>query len=103
MKNAFSLLELVISMIILGIIFIGISKLFLYFYKNYNNLDLFKQLYQLQNELYIHPKEKDIILYTQLLKPINIKEVYVSDGLFEFKKLYIQDQSYNIYFYEQSF
>ncbi|TKX33107.1 prepilin-type N-terminal cleavage/methylation domain-containing protein [Campylobacter aviculae] len=98
MKNAFSLLELVISMIILGIIFIGISKLFYYFDRNYKNLNLFEKLYGLQNELYIHPNQKDIIIYNQHLKPINIKEYYLDDGLFKFKRLHIQDQNYNIYF-----
>ncbi|WP_431393458.1 hypothetical protein [Campylobacter taeniopygiae] len=52
----------------------------------------------LQNELYLNPKQKDIILHTQELKDLKFKEHYIENDLFKFKRLYIQDQNYTYYF-----
>ncbi|MBZ7953577.1 hypothetical protein H2278_01750 [Campylobacter sp. W0018] len=97
-KNAFSLLEIILSIIILSIVFISLSKLFFYFHRNEKKLDIFQKLYTLQNELYLNPKQKDIILHTQELKDLKFKEHYIENDLFKFKRLYIQDQNYTYYF-----
>ncbi|WP_417903931.1 hypothetical protein ACD571_07390 [Campylobacter sp. LH-2024] len=98
MKNAFSILEIIISIIILSIIFISLSKLFFYFHNNENKLNIFQKLYTLQDELYLNPNQKDIILHTQDLKDLKFKEYSIENDLFKFKRLDIQDQNYTLYF-----
>ncbi|EKC8211945.1 hypothetical protein OQC89_000233 [Campylobacter jejuni] len=43
---------------------------------------------------------KTIILQTSALKPIVLQEQFVNDGIFQFQKLYFQDQNYSVYFKE---
>ncbi|HEG3732629.1 TPA: hypothetical protein SC423_001556 [Campylobacter jejuni] len=69
-------------------------------YKNYENLNIFERLYKLQEELYEKPIFKTIILQTSALKPIVLQEQFVNDGIFQFQKLYFQDQNYSVYFKE---
>ncbi|EAL8251509.1 hypothetical protein DXG14_00595 [Campylobacter coli] len=101
MKVAFSLLELILCIIILGLIFTSISKLFYQLNKNHNYLNYFERLYALQDKLCAHPHQKDIKLYVQNLKTLDFKENYVDDKIFQFKKLYIPDQDYSLYFYDE--
>ncbi len=101
MKVAFSLLELILCIIILGLIFTSISKLFYQLNKNYDYLNYFERLYALQDKLYTHPHQKDIKLHVQNLKTLDFKENHVDDKIFQFKKLYIPDQDYSLCFYDE--
>ncbi len=101
MKVAFSLLELILCIVILGLIFASISKLFYQLNKNHEYLNYFERLYTLQDKLYINPHQKDIKLHVQILKTLDFKENYVDDKIFQFKKLHIQDQDYSLYFYNE--
>lgn len=72
----------------------------LFFRRHYENLNIFERLYKLQEELYEKPIFKTIILQTSALKPIVLQEQFVNDGIFQFQKLYFQDQNYSVYFKE---
>ncbi|HED0402030.1 TPA: hypothetical protein SF259_000148 [Campylobacter jejuni] len=85
---------------IISLIFIGIFYYYIQLYKNYENLNIFERLYKLQEELYEKPIFKTIILQTSALKPIVLQEQFVNDGIFQFQKLYFQDQNYSVYFKE---
>ncbi|WLF64834.1 hypothetical protein Q7258_05260 [Campylobacter jejuni] len=98
MKKAFILIESISAITIISLIFIGIFYYYIQLYKNYENLNIFKRLYKLQEELYEKPIFKTIILQTSALKPIILQEQFVNDGIFQFQKLYFQDQNYSVYF-----
>ncbi|EFC32583.1 hypothetical protein OLP40_00140 [Campylobacter jejuni] len=100
MKKAFILIESISAIMIISLIFIGIFYYYTQLYKNYENLNIFERLYKLQEKLYEKPIFKTIILQTSILKPIIIQEQFVSDDVFKFQKLYLQDQNYSIYFRE---
>ncbi|WP_376840298.1 hypothetical protein [Campylobacter jejuni] len=100
MKKAFILIESISAITIISLIFIGIFYYYIQLYKNYENLNIFKRLYKLQEELYEKPIFKTIILQTSALKPIILQEQFVNDGIFQFQKLYFQDQNYSVYFKE---
>ncbi|EAH9927406.1 hypothetical protein LI592_000947 [Campylobacter jejuni] len=100
MKKAFILIESISAIMIISLIFIGIFYYYTQLYKNYENLNIFKRLYKLQEELYEKPIFKTIILQTSALKPIVLQEQFVNDGIFQFQKLYFQDQNYSVYFKE---
>ncbi|AJK71220.1 type II secretion system protein [Campylobacter jejuni] len=100
MKKAFILIESISAITIISLIFIGIFYYYIQLYKNYENLNIFKRLYKLQEELYEKPIFKTIILQTSALKPIVLQEQFVNDGIFQFQKLYFQDQNYSVYFKE---
>ncbi|EAH5286852.1 type II secretion system protein [Campylobacter jejuni] len=100
MKKAFILIESISAITIISLIFIGIFYYYTQLYKNYENLNIFKRLYKLQEELYEKPIFKTIILQTSALKPIVLQEQFVNDGIFQFQKLYFQDQNYSVYFKE---
>ncbi|EAL4112574.1 type II secretion system protein [Campylobacter jejuni] len=100
MKKAFILIESISAITIISLILIGIFYYYIQLYKNYENLNIFERLYKLQEELYEKPIFKTIILQTSALKPIVLQEQFVNDGIFQFQKLYFQDQNYSIYFKE---
>ncbi|EGD6811087.1 type II secretion system protein [Campylobacter jejuni] len=100
MKKAFILIESISAITIISLIFIGIFYYYIQLYKNYENLNIFKRLYKLREELYEKPIFKTIILQTSALKPIVLQEQFVNDGIFQFQKLYFQDQNYSVYFKE---
>ncbi|EOH4269752.1 hypothetical protein ACLQZJ_000633 [Campylobacter jejuni] len=100
MKKAFILIESISAITIISLIFIGIFYYYIQLYKNYENLNIFKRLYKLQEELYEKPIFKTIILQTSALKPIVLQEQFVNNGIFQFQKLYFQDQNYSVYFKE---
>ncbi|EAK9927401.1 type II secretion system protein [Campylobacter jejuni] len=100
MKKAFILIESISAITIISLIFIGIFYYHIQLYKNYENLNIFERLYKLQEELYEKPIFKTIILQTSALKPIVLQEQFVNDGIFQFQKLYFQDQNYSVYFKE---
>ncbi|EAK1292607.1 type II secretion system protein [Campylobacter jejuni] len=100
MKKSFILIESISAITIISLIFIGIFYYYIQLYKNYENLNIFKRLYKLQEELYEKPIFKTIILQTSALKPIVLQEQFVNDGIFQFQKLYFQDQNYSVYFKE---
>ncbi|EAI4098117.1 TPA: hypothetical protein R2A65_000104 [Campylobacter jejuni] len=100
MKKAFILIESISAITIISLIFIGIFYHYTQLYKNYENLNIFERLYKLQEELYEKPIFKTIILQTSALKPIVLQEQFVNDGIFQFQKLYFQDQNYSVYFKE---
>ena len=100
MKKAFILIESISAIMIISLIFIGIFYYYTQLYKNYENLNIFERLYKLQEELYEKPMFKTIILQTSALKPIVLQEQFVNDGIFQFQKLYFQDQNYSVYFKE---
>lgn len=100
MKKAFILIESISAITIISLIFIGIFYYYTQLYKNYENLNIFERLYKLQEELYEKPIFKTIIFQTSALKPIVLQEQFVNDGIFQFQKLYFQDQNYSIYFKE---
>ncbi|HID0706120.1 type II secretion system protein [Campylobacter jejuni] len=100
MKKAFILIESISVITIISLIFIGIFYYYTQLYKNYENLNIFERLYKLQEELYEKPIFKTIILQTSALKPIVLQEQFVNDGIFQFQKLYFQDQNYSVYFKE---
>ncbi|ELK8533033.1 hypothetical protein [Campylobacter jejuni] len=100
MKKAFILIESINAITIISLIFIGIFYYYIQLYKNYENLNIFERLYKLQEELYEKPIFKTIILQTSALKPIVLQEQFVNDGIFQFQKLYFQDQNYSVYFKE---
>ncbi|MDP8337569.1 hypothetical protein RAO67_01625 [Campylobacter jejuni] len=100
MKKAFILIESISAITIISLIFIGIFYYYTQLYKNYENLNIFERLYKLQEELYEKPIFKTIILQTSALKPIVLQEQVVNDGIFQFQKLYFQDQNYSVYFKE---
>ncbi|EPE6687585.1 hypothetical protein ACSKZB_000609 [Campylobacter jejuni] len=100
MKKAFILIESISAIMIISLIFIGIFYYYTQLYKNYENLNIFERLYKLQEELYEKPIFKTIILQTSALKPIVLQEQFVNDGIFQFQKLYFQDQNYSVYFKE---
>lgn len=100
MKKAVILIESISAIMIISLIFIGIFYYYTQLYKNYENLNIFERLYKLQEKLYEKPIFKTIILQTSILKPIIIQEQFVSDDVFKFQKLYLQDQNYSIYFRE---
>ncbi|EGB6866264.1 type II secretion system protein [Campylobacter jejuni] len=100
MKKAFILIESISAITIISLIFIGIFYYYIQLYKNYENLNIFERLYKLQEELYEKPIFKAIILQTSALKPIVLQEQFVNDGIFQFQKLYFQDQNYSVYFKE---
>ncbi|EAJ6776093.1 type II secretion system protein, partial [Campylobacter jejuni] len=52
MKKAFILIESISAITIISLIFIGIFYYYIQLYKNYENLNIFKRLYKLQEELY---------------------------------------------------
>ncbi|EAI5955244.1 hypothetical protein B7K33_01010 [Campylobacter coli] len=101
MKVAFSLLELILCIIILGLIFTSISKLFHQLNDNHDYLNYFERLYTLQDKLYTDPHQRDIKLHIQNLKTFDFKENFVNDNIFQFKKLHIQNQDYSLYFYDE--
>ncbi|MGJ9124566.1 hypothetical protein [Campylobacter coli] len=101
MKVAFSLLELILCVIILGLIFTSISKLFYQLNGNHDYLNYFERLYTLQDKLYTDPHQRDIKLHIQNLKTFDFKENFVNDNIFQFKKLHIQNQDYSLYFYDE--
>ncbi|EAH5669377.1 hypothetical protein MT104_001753, partial [Campylobacter jejuni] len=98
MKKAFILIESISAITIISLIFIGIFYHYTQLYKNYENLNIFERLYKLQEELYEKPIFKTIILQTSALKPIVLQEQFINDGIFQFQKLYFQDQNYSVYF-----
>ncbi|HAN0733771.1 TPA: hypothetical protein SG374_000724 [Campylobacter jejuni] len=100
MKKAFILIESISAITIISLIFIGIFYYYIQLYKNYENLNIFERPYKLQEELYEKPIFKTIILQTSALKPIVLQEQFVNDGIFQFQKLYFQDQNYSVYFKE---
>ncbi|MBC5857157.1 type II secretion system protein [Campylobacter jejuni] len=100
MKKAFILIESISAIMIISLIFIGIFYYYTQLYKNYENLNIFERLYKLQEELYEKPIFKTIILQTSTLKPIVLQEQFINDGIFQFQKLYFQDQNYSVYFKE---
>lgn len=100
MKKAFILIESISAITIISLIFIGIFYHYTQLYKNYENLNIFERLYKLQEELYEKPIFKTIILQTSALKPIVLQEQFTNDGIFQFQKLYFQDQNYSVYFKE---
>ncbi|EPW2152613.1 hypothetical protein ACWGU2_000322 [Campylobacter jejuni] len=100
MKKAFILIESISAITIISLIFIGTFYYYIQLYKNYENLNIFERLYKLQEELYEKPIFKTIILQTSALKPIVLQEQFVNDGIFQFQKLYFQDQNYSVYFKE---
>lgn len=100
MKKAFSFVELVVSLVILGIVFIGSSRFYLYLYQNYDSLKLFERLYALENELYKNPKTRALKLHNQTLQSLHFTEEFVKDAFFEFKQLKAPDKSYTRYFKE---
>lgn len=100
MKKAFILIESISAITVISLIFIGIFYYYTQLYKNYENLNIFERLYKLQEELYEKPIFKTIILQTSALKPIVFQEQFVNDGIFQFQKLYFQDQNYSVYFKE---
>ncbi|ECP7274902.1 hypothetical protein OLO84_03180 [Campylobacter jejuni] len=100
MKKAFILIESISAIMVISLIFIGIFYYYTQLYKNYENLNIFERLYKLQEELYEKPIFKTIILQTSALKPIVLQEQFVNDGIFQFQKLYFQDQNYSVYFKE---
>ncbi|EPZ9054215.1 TPA: hypothetical protein R8U73_000100 [Campylobacter jejuni] len=100
MKKAFILIESISAITIISLIFIGIFYYYIQLYKHYENLNIFERLYKLQEELYEKPIFKTIILQTSALKPIVLQEQFVNDGIFQFQKLYFQDQNYSVYFKE---
>lgn len=100
MKKAFILIESISAITIISLIFIGIFYYYTQLYKNYENLNIFERLYKLQEELYEKPIFKTIILQTSALKPIVLQEQFVNDGIFQFQKLYFQDQNYSVYLKE---
>ncbi|HHW4162458.1 TPA: hypothetical protein ACUW33_000098 [Campylobacter coli] len=101
MKVAFSLLELILCIIILGLIFTSISKLFYQLNDNHDYLNYFERLYTLQDKLYTDPHQRDIKLHIQNLKTFDFKEKFINDNIFQFKKLHIQNQDYSLYFYDE--
>lgn len=101
MKVAFSLLELILCIIILGLIFTSTSKLFYQLNDNHDYLNYFKRLYTLQDKLYTDPHQRDIKLHIQNLKTFDFKENFINDNIFQFKKLHIQNQDYSLYFYDE--
>lgn len=100
MKKTFILIESISAITIISLIFIGIFYHYTQLYKNYENLNIFERLYKLQEELYEKPIFKTIILQTSALKPIVLQEQFINDGIFQFQKLYFQDQNYSVYFKE---
>lgn len=100
MKKAFILIESISAITIISLIFIGIFITIFNFTKTMKNLNIFERLYKLQEELYEKPIFKTIILQTSALKPIVLQEQFVNDGIFQFQKLYFQDQNYSVYFKE---
>ncbi|EIC9862944.1 hypothetical protein LA013_000822 [Campylobacter coli] len=101
MKVAFSLLELILCIIILGLIFTSISKLFYQLNDNHDYLNYFERLYTLQDKLYTDPHQRDIKLHIQNLNTFDFKENFINDNIFQFKKLHIQNQDYSLYFYDE--
>ncbi|EOJ7853214.1 hypothetical protein ACUYUG_000226 [Campylobacter jejuni] len=99
-EKGFILIESISAITIISLIFIGIFYYYIQLYKNYENLNIFERLYKLQEELYEKPIFKTIILQTSALKPIVLQEQFVNDGIFQFQKLYFQDQNYSVYFKE---
>lgn len=99
-KGFLILIESISAITIISLIFIGIFYYYIQLYKNYENLNIFERLYKLQEELYEKPIFKTIILQTSALKPIVLQEQFVNDGIFQFQKLYFQDQNYSVYFKE---
>ncbi|MCC8277895.1 hypothetical protein LNU06_03885 [Campylobacter sp. VicNov18] len=69
-------------------------------YKNHENLNIIERLYKLQDRLYEKASLKTTLIQSSNLQPINLQEQIVKDGAFEFKKLYFQNQNYNVYFKE---
>lgn len=98
MKKAFSLIELVFSMVILAVIFWGFSLYYKQSYKNYEPLKLLQRLYLLEEKLYENPKLKVFELKSSGLNSLYIGEESVNDEIFELKNLRIIDQNYSIYF-----
>lgn len=98
MKKAFSLVELVVSMVILAIVFVGISAFYEQSLKNYR-LNFFERLYKLENSLDTNAKSQRIQID---VKPLNqaliLEEKFVKDGELELKSLGIKEQNLSVYF-----
>lgn len=93
--------KLILCIIILGLIFTSISKLFYQLNDNHDYLNYFERLYTLQDKLYTDPHQRDIKLHIQNLKTFDFKENFINDNIFQFKKLHIQNQDYSLYFYDE--
>lgn len=98
MKKAFSFIELIFCIVILSFVFSTLHLIYMQIYKNYNFLGFFQRLYDLEESLYNNPKFKDIVINTSNLGSLELLEEYVSDDLFELKKLKIKDKNYTSYF-----
>lgn len=96
--KAFSLIEVVLSMIILSFILLSLSLFYKQLYKNYENLTFFSKLYELEEKLYEKPQRKNILLHFDNLKASVFEEEYVKDGFFELGKIRILDKNYSSYF-----
>jgi len=98
MKKAFSLLELITSIIILGIILSGFSLFYQQIIQNSQTLNLFEKLYFLEKNFYKNAHSKIIRLSINPINSYFLQEKYLLQEPFEFKTLQTLDQNYSIYF-----
>ncbi len=98
MKKAFSLVEVILSMVILAGLFSSFSLYYKQIYKNYEPLNLLQKLYSLEEKLYQNPRSRAQELKILGLKALTVGEERAGDGFFELKKLKILDQNYSVYF-----
>lgn len=96
--KAFSLIEIVLSMIILSFILLSFGLFYKQLYKNYENLTSFSKLYELERKLYENPQRKNILLHFNNLKASVFEEEYIKEDFFELGKLRILDENYSSYF-----
>ncbi|ARJ57254.1 type II secretion system protein [Campylobacter cuniculorum] len=98
MKKAFSLIEIIISVVILAVIFSSFSLYYEQIYKNYEPLKLLENLYILEEKLNQNSNFKIYELKISGLNSLNIGEEIAKDEAFELKSLKILDQNYSVYF-----
>ncbi|ARE80064.1 type II secretion system protein [Campylobacter helveticus] len=101
MKRAFSLIELVASIIILALLFSSISLFYKQIDKNNAPLRLFERLYVLEARLLKTSNGREIFISNDVLKPLSVKETSVKDEIFELKKIEPFDGAYKQYFYDE--
>ncbi len=98
MKKAFSLVEIIFSIVILAVVFSSFALYYKQIYKNYEPLKLLEKLYALENKLYENPKFKNYELRISGLNSLKVGEEIASSDFFELRNLRILDQNYSVYF-----
>ncbi|TEY03531.1 type II secretion system protein [Campylobacter sp. US33a] len=104
MKKAFSLLELVFSIIILGIIFTGFIPIYIQIQRNHQSLFLNQKLFELERKIFNkdYSEQKTILLRIQDLGDIKFIQKSSSDSVFTLKTLSINDQNYTSEFKDEN-